>query len=689
MRLLPWFLPVILSAVSAFAGEFPDDAFPAKSGLEQKYRDARVLESVGDPEAVTLYRQLAKASAFPAPDAVQWALARLAPPEKAEKYWRAVLDAQPRSPFVKEAVRGLRALFLKRGRLPEAEAMGRRLLESARSDAERASALGALLPLLESQGKWEELRQTAKRLWIEFPQFRESRVAEAQVAPGASPFDAVSPEELLARGKRLLDRGSREEAVRTFVELKRRLPAGSPIGPELDLSLGKALVLLRRYDEAREPLAAARLDAGREEEARYQMDRALFGLNRGDEGAADLVDLARGRPAAARAPNYLLQAQRVFDGRRLWRQARRAENLLLRRYPRSSEAREVYWAKGWSAYREGRYAEAADRFWSSRQGVGREWSLAQALYWQGRALLELGEVDAGSASLEAVVRSFPLGYYAELSANVLEGKPSGPMVSDPRSSKDVHRALTSLLPAGDELEPKKLSESESRAETYLRLGLPAAAREVLRGASGGTRKARLLYWAEDFQGALAASGSSWLNWPADADPLPLEPEGLAYPIAYPRSASAAAQEAGIHPHLLLAIAHTESHFDPGAYSSAEARGLMQFIPSTGKATARAVGIQDFSVDRLYEPTVALRLGARHLRELLDRFHGDTVLAVAAYNAGAGAVERWRKSFGELEPSMFVETIPYKETRRYVKKVLTALDAYGRLDPPGILGAQSP
>jgi soluble lytic murein transglycosylase len=110
---------------------------------------------------------------------------------------------------------------------------------------------------------------------------------------------------------------------------------------------------------------------------------------------------------------------------------------------------------------------------------------------------------------------------------------------------------------------------------------------------------------------------------------------------------------------------------------------MQFIPSTGAQVAKAAGLRSFTVEDLYEPSVALRLGARHLRELLDRFGGDTISAVAAYNGGAGAVERWRRDFGHLEPAAFVETIPFGETRKYVKKVLTALDAYGRLDPPGL------
>ena len=111
---------------------------------------------------------------------------------------------------------------------------------------------------------------------------------------------------------------------------------------------------------------------------------------------------------------------------------------------------------------------------------------------------------------------------------------------------------------------------------------------------------------------------------------------------------------------------------------------MQFIPATGRSVARKLGLDSFELEDLFDPATALRLGARHLRDLLDRFNGDVVAAVAAYNGGAAAVARWRDLRGKWPVDEFVESIPYRETRRYVKKVVTALDAYARLDPLGLL-----
>ncbi|MDQ2858183.1 MAG: lytic transglycosylase domain-containing protein [Candidatus Eremiobacteraeota bacterium] len=110
---------------------------------------------------------------------------------------------------------------------------------------------------------------------------------------------------------------------------------------------------------------------------------------------------------------------------------------------------------------------------------------------------------------------------------------------------------------------------------------------------------------------------------------------------------------GVDAALLTAVVRAESGFDPRATSSAGAAGLMQLMP----ATAQALGVAD-----PYDPAQNVRGGAAYLRELIDRFHGDTRLAVAAYNAGPGAVER----YGGVPP--------FAETRAYVERVLAAYRA---------------
>jgi soluble lytic murein transglycosylase len=677
-------LSLLFLAAAAPAREFPLEGFPAQGPAEQGFRRALGMEEAGDPGAVEAYREIL-GEKFPAPDAVHAALGRLLPPDQAEPHWEAVLAARPKSPFAPEALEGLARIREAQNRPAEAQELWMRLAAAAEDERGSARALLRVMNLMDRRGEAQQALDVAERIWVELACVPEAREAEAYLARSSGdPFRPVSGRRIYERGRVLLEKGRREEAVRTLARLRTRLVPGSEIGPDVDLALGRALLYLRRYEEALEPLGRAQSSPRTAEDARFYRARSLFGLDRGDEGASDLVELAREHPKSRKAPLYLYQASRVFEARKMWAEAAQAKELLLKEYPESDEADEARWNEGWRAFREGRPSEAAAIFRAGTDGASRGWTRARGLYWEARALGAAGRAEEATGQLRALVAQFPLGYYSRLARETLASGQGPDRLLDPRQTSP--RRLPVFLPEAANL---SFAAEAGRPWMYLTLGLPMAARRVLRESGrSGLSWARLAYWAEDFSGAIRASGRSWLDWPGAGDPKPLDLEGLAFPIAYPVSASRAAEQAGIHPHLLLAVAHTESHFDPEAFSPWEARGLMQFIPSTGAAVARAAGIEGFEPEDLYDPGVALRLGARHLRELLDRFGGDTVAAVAAYNAGAAAVEGWRERCGSVDWDVFVESIPYRETRQYVKKVLTALDAYSRLDPPGLWGSEA-
>jgi soluble lytic murein transglycosylase len=131
---------------------------------------------------------------------------------------------------------------------------------------------------------------------------------------------------------------------------------------------------------------------------------------------------------------------------------------------------------------------------------------------------------------------------------------------------------------------------------------------------------------------------------------------------------------------VAAQTRAESAFMVRARSGADARGLMQLLPGTGAMTARRLGLPWTGGDSLYVPETNIILGTAHLRHELDSWNGLPYVAIAAYNAGPAPVGRWRAARGSFDPDFWIETIPYKETREYVARVLAFSVIYDwRLD----------
>ena len=162
---------------------------------------------------------------------------------------------------------------------------------------------------------------------------------------------------------------------------------------------------------------------------------------------------------------------------------------------------------------------------------------------------------------------------------------------------------------------------------------------------------------------------------------PIGPHRLAWEVAFPRPFAAevdrAAGESGTPVGLLFAIMREESAFAPRALSRAGARGLLQLMPATAGKMARPLGLPH-DAEALEQPDVNARLGARFLASLRRRFAHAPLLAVPAYNAGPLAVERWCAERPSLDFDLWVEAIPYRETRLYTKRVLASLAAYEAL-----------
>ncbi len=145
--------------------------------------------------------------------------------------------------------------------------------------------------------------------------------------------------------------------------------------------------------------------------------------------------------------------------------------------------------------------------------------------------------------------------------------------------------------------------------------------------------------------------------------------GLRFPIKYADAIQQNARENNLDPAIVLGLIRRESAFDEKARSPVGARGLMQIMPKTGRQIARSLKQTWRSEKILYDPEINVRFGSFYYKQLLDRFDGHYALAAAAYNAGPHRVLKWLPKM-PMSADIWIETIPFKETRAYVGAVLT-------------------
>lgn len=320
-------------------------------------------------------------------------------------------------------------------------------------------------------------------------------------------------------------------------------------------------------------------------------------------------------------------------------------------YPPSYDAAEARWRLGWIALRAGRTADAEALYREAAKAAPFRGEAARALYWMSKAMEARG-ASGSDAVLRAIVQDYPLTFYgqrarARLNAPVPELAPPPPPPAPRETAGATHEELARLRLVADAVEAAE-DALDARHDFAL-------VRFLAEGYSrlGAVRQSVAL--AEDALGNGIRDETMWR---------------IAYPKAFWPEVSAAAQAAGIDPLLLLALIREESRYDPDAISWARAVGLSQVLPSTAQAMTSD---RSYTAEKLRDPAINLRLGARYLRLQLDRFGGDVRLALAAYNAGPGSARKWTNL--DADPDYFIEKIGIAETRAYVRRVLGSYGIY--------------
>jgi soluble lytic murein transglycosylase len=422
----------------------------------------------------------------------------------------------------------------------------------------------------------------------------------------------------------------------------------------------ETLFRLRRYTEAEQ----AYRELPPTHERRIQRARALARSGRVSEGARQLEQLGD-ESRSSQATRALLLAGLLRDGEGEHDHARRLFRRVLQRAPRSDNAAAARWRLGWDAFRAADYDAAIAHFEALDAAEPDGVASLRPRYWAIRASEFQGD-DMAPAAYAELARSYPLSYYGWRARQRIASDDAV------RPRKAIAAGRTALA-ADDLARPRILLEAGLVEEAHDELGRLA---RRARGLDDRLALASLYADAGDFNRpqrlVVDAYTEQLARGPAKDQ---LELWWHAWPAPYADEMRGATESGSkIAPELVYSIMREESGYRPEVLSVSGARGLLQLMPTTAERVAREAQFELTSADALFQPSVNIFLGAWYLTSLLDTFEGRASAAIGSYNAGPHAVSRWIER-GPQDDDVWVEEIPYDQTRRYVKRVLRSLHAY--------------
>lgn len=607
---------------------------------------------------------------------------RLKQYREANQAFRALTGRHPGSPHQREAVMGQCDSLLELGD-PEA------VLEllDRHEGYTGPEALFSRARALELKGDKKAAAPLYLKVWSESP-----TSPYAEKAAGA--LKAISPGALtenrnyaprLLRAEKLLAAG-KNSAARVLL-----LALGQVSAPDSQASQKRTL-LLAEADYALNRTASALVSIGKVTTADARLHaRALYlegGCRRrqGEEARFLAVrDRAlRLHPASADTEELCYSVATWYDTRYEDGKSKDAYRVLLKAFPRGKHAERARWKVALHEWIDGRFEQAAAGFANYVATYPEPLAAAPALYWMGRCHEKMGDAAGARYLYGRTAVLLPNTFYGDLARDRARTLPAAEKARADfhsfRARADRIGYAPATVAAPDDAAAGPIDRAEQLAAARLEDLALVELRHAILTQPHNRRPlqylmARVQARKQDYHGAISSLYSVFPDYAGRplAD-LPAEARDILYPTPHRDAVSAEAAKTKLDPALVLGLIRQESAFNPRARSRADARGLMQILPSTGRGLARQAGLRPFSPARLYEPAVNLALGTRYLASQVKRY-GREDLALAAYNAGGSRVTLWLEKFGETDTAAFVERIPFRETRNYVRRVLDNRSRY--------------
>jgi soluble lytic murein transglycosylase len=586
----------------------------------------------------------------------------------------------PDSLLIRDAHFDYASVLFDEGRAQEAAALLGKDRLPVRSDIELA--LGRAY---ENAGEKQKAIDAFRNVYFNIPNSFEADAAGAELRKLGV---AGSPTERRTRADLLFKSRHYSEATDEYRALVNEAAGLERI--EIQLALATSLEKSGRSQDARHLLSSIGAQQGDAEAERLYLLSETARSTSDENAVLETVNqLRQFGPTSPWLEQALLSAGNMYLLKRDYDHAIDYFRELQQRFPHGIRASYAHWKAAWLSFRQGRTEDARKGFEDQIAVYPDSAEVPAALYWRGRIAEEEGNPGMARAFYQKLADRYRNYYYAELGRGRLK---SLHVKVDPSTPDEVHYALLDhVAPLPGEL---KVPEAEP-PDDNLRV---ARARLLSNGALADLA-------VRELQAAASQEGGSWAPpemarvyqdggrydrgieimkrtapnyFAVDIPDLPRPYWEALFPRAYWTDLRKYSQANGLDPFLVASLIRQESEFNAGALSHANAVGLMQLLPKTGKTVAKQVKLKGYKAPQLYTPAVNLQLGTRYFKDMVDKYNGQFEYALAAYNAGTDRVSDWLGEGHYRDPQEFVESIPFTETREYVQAILRNACVYRQL-----------
>lgn len=556
-----------------------------------------------------------------------------------------VLTEYPDSALKKKTLARLGNIYTQTGDSANAERIFRSLYNEESDRYLKASYLEGLGQALEQQGKYSEAVGVYKQVWVEYPDTKSAGTSKQSAsrisASQGIPF-VPTESDYLQRANTLYSNSRWSSAVQNYQKVTSK-------STDTRTKMAIAMVNSQRLNDAE-----AILNNINSPESLFWRAKIKSKQGLDSQASALYSQIHTSFPSSELAPEGLYNAARLYQINDNDQKAIKVYDLLIRTYPKNKYAEDGAWYLGWIYYRKGMYREALGTF-SAFTDSASSFNASNARYWKARTLEKQGMSEQAMAEYKALAALTPPTYHTYLA----------------QKKTGIAPAYANVSPESTSLNPAAAARKQ-KAEFLIRLGLLEDARleiEKMEDVANTQEEfvvVSLLYSkVDDYYNSIKV---------AQGIGLP-QANSLSFPRGYKDIVGPFAKKYGVDEYLVYSVIREESRFQKDVVSPADAVGLMQLIPPTARTVAREIGINGFTTEMLTIPRINIEMGIFYLKQVMDKFNGDVELALASYNAGPHRAANWKTRFYGLDKDEFIEEIPFRETRNYIRRILRSYGAY--------------